>query len=312
MKNYRTPFILFAVCALAFGPLCVEFFGSEWRAKWMLAWAANQLQNKQFEAAEKTLQCATEMSDNLATDPEFWKLKFDLVLNKKDTGPEVYSELFQEAMVHIPKLPAALQASLAHDVGGLLHQCNQNQLAVDIMEKFFPPISQRTPSENNSIAYFRSKIRKGLETALLEIDAALVKDGTSEAAFLDTKAWVLHGLSRNELALDFVQAAIQKQSEAIGELKGMAREDRVEFKKWLFDDSSSLQVDAVQKSNAMAELKKRFSGYPPEAIEAFARGVASLRFHRASILDELGRSDESEPDYAWLDRFGLEQTDKLN
>ena len=48
------------------------------------------------------------------------------------------------------------------------------------------------------------------------------------------------------------------------------------------------------------------------AREALARRVASLRFHRACILDELGLTEQSELDYAWLDSFGFHETDKLN
>jgi hypothetical protein len=37
-----------------------------------------------------------------------------------------------------------------------------------------------------------------------------------------------------------------------------------------------------------------------------------VRFHRACILDEVGRTDESELDYRWLDQFGFTEPEKLN
>ena len=309
MKNQLTPVIIVAVCALALGPLCTGFFGPEWRAKWLLASAANQFQNEQFDEAESTLQRATELSADLATDPEFWKLKFEIVLNKKNASQEVYSRLYEDSLSQIAKTPPAYQADFAHAVGSLLHQCQQNQLAVEILEKFFPPIAKRTPNENNSLAYFRSKTKKGLETALLEIDAALVKDGTSQVEFLDTKAWVLHGLNKNELALTFVQEAIRKKNESVGKLD---EDESKVLQKWLFAASDVQEIETAPVSNKLEELKKRFPVYDPKGLNDLARGVAALRFHRACILDELGRTEDSELDYAWLDSFGFQETDKLN
>jgi hypothetical protein len=244
-----------------------------------------------------------------STDPEFWKLRFEIVLNKKNASQEVYSQLYQDSLSQIAKTPLAYQADFAHAVGSLLHQCHQNQLAVEILEKFFPPIAKRTPNENNSLAYFRSKTKKGLETALLEIDAALVKDGTSQVEFLDTKAWVLHGLNKNELALTFVQEAIRKKNESVGKLDVTVAKV---LQKWLFDASAEPEIETAPVSNKLEELKNRLPVYDPRDLNDLARGVAALRFHRACILDELGRTEDSEIDFAWLDSFGFQETDKLN
>jgi len=311
MKNQLAPFIILSVCALALGPLCAGFFGPEWRARWMLALAANQFQDEQFDEAEKTLQSAAQLSTDLTTDPEFWILKLEIDLKKKN-GSQDFQPLSKEVQSLIAKSPTANRANLANFVGGLLHQRHQNELAVEILEKFLPPISQRTANENNSIAYFRSKTKKGLEIALREIDAALVADGNMQPEFLDTKAWVLHGLNRNELALTFIQQAIKNEDGAIGKLKGMNEKDRIELQKRLFAAPSTQEASTSTAKNKLEDLTKHLSDYPSKPLEALARRVASLRFHRACILDELGLTEESELDYAWLDGFGFQETDKLN
>ena len=309
MKNQLTPVIIVAVCALALGPLCTGFFGPEWRAKWLLASAANQFQNEQFDEAESTLERAADLSADLANDPEFWMLRFEILANKKNPSQEFLSRLYEESISRIANEPAANQANLAHAVGSLFHQCHQNQFAVELLEKFFPPISKRTPNENNSLAYFRSKTKKGLETALLEIDAALVKDGNSQVEFLDTKAWILHGLNRNEIALTFVQEAIRKKKESVGKLDDAAANL---LQEWLFAASVVPASETASVSNKLEELKKLLPAYDPRGLGYLARGVAALRFHRACILDELGRIEDAEIDYAWLDSFGFQETDKLN
>jgi len=220
--------------------------------------------------------------------------------------------LYEEVQSQIAKSPTANRANLAYLVGGLFHQCHQNELAVGILEKFFPPISQRTANENNSISYFRSKTKKGLETALREIDAALVTDGNMQPEFLDTKAWVLHGLDRNELALTFIEQAIKNEDAAIGKLRGMDEKDRIELRKRLFATPGTVEASTTTAKNQLEDLTKHLSDYSSKSLEALARRVASLRFHRACILDELGLTEQSELDYAWLDSFGFQETDKLN
>jgi len=311
MKNRLSPLIIISVCALALGPICAEFFGPGWRARWILALAANQFQNQQLDEAEKTLQSAAQLSAALTTDPEFWILKLEIDLNKKNLN-EDFGTIYEEVESQIANSPTANRANLAYLVGGLFHQCHQNELAVEILEKYFPPISQRTANENNSIAYFRSKTKKGLEKALREIDAALVTDGNMQPEFLDTKAWVLYGLNKNELALTFIQQAIKSEEAAIGKLKGMNEKDRIELQKWLFAAPIAQEASTSTAKNRLEGLTKRLSDYPSKPLEALARRIASLRFHRACILDELGLTEESELDYAWLDSFGFQETDKLN
>lgn len=296
----------------------------------MLAWAANAYQNGNPEEAEETLKRASELSSQLATDSEFWKLKFDFVFNKEKTSSEAVSKLFEESLTQISRAPENQQAVIASFVGQLLHLHHKNDLAVKVLEKFYPPISKRDAAENNTIAYFRSLTGKRLETALVEIDAALVSDGTSREEYLDTKAWVLHGLHKDAVALPFIEEAVKKLYSHIQRYNGVRMADRLEFHAWLYSDvakaiptESADEVatekiaaekikDKASATNRLDELKLRFAYLSPVELDDLARKIAALRFHRACILDELERNEESDLDYAWLDRFGFTETDKLN
>ena len=326
MKKYLTTIIIVAVCALVLGPLFAGFLGPDWRARWMLAWAANAYQNGHPEEAEETLNRASELSSQLATDSEFWKLKFDFVFNKEKTSSEAVSKLFEESLTQISRAPEYHHAAIASFVGQLFHLHRKNDLAVAVLEKFYPPISKRDAAENNTIAYFRSLTGKGLETALVEIDAALVADGTSREEYLDTKAWVLHGLRKDDVALPFIEEAVKRLYSHIQRYNGVRMADRVEFHAWLYsevvaktDATESADEGAVEKiinkasaPNRLDELKLRFPYINPDELDDLARKTAALRFHRACILDELGRNEESDLDYVWLDCFGFTETENLN
>ena len=252
-------------------------------------------------------------------------MKFDLAFNNEKPDPDAVATLFQDSVFYISQSSANRQPVIAEFVGERLHLRRENDYAVKMMERFFPPIQLRGPNENNSIAYFRSLTRKGLETALMEIDAALVADGTSRAEFLDTKAWVLHGLGQDATALPFIQESLKKIHSQLKQIAGVHTEDRAKFLAFFIsdiedstredsttEDSAENDSTAAQPKNRLDELKNQLPYLQPLALELQAERIASVRFHRACILDELGRTEESELDYRWLDRFGFTEPDKLN
>ncbi len=344
MKSYRTPIMIIAVCAIALGPLFSGFFGPDGRARWLLAWAANAYQNGDPDNAERTLERASELSSAIATDEEFWNLKFDLVFNKEKRSQEDIAKLFKESMALILKVPKPRQAKTATDVAQRFHLKKLNDQAVELMETFYAPLAERKAGENNDLAYFRSLAKKKLDTALKEIDAALIADGTSRKEFLDTKAWVLHGLKRDEEALRFADEAIvklaaefkkilpasdqktflamffpefEKKTDEVKNAKpDIANPDTASYESGVlkkeFDSVAAAKTDELLRgTNRLEVLKDLCPHINPIAIDALARQVASLRYHRACILDELGRSVESDLDYAWLDQFGYANTAEI-
>ena len=315
MKKYLTPALISCVCLLAFGPLLPFFWGPDWRAKWKIAWAANEYLDGHPDKAEESLKQAALLSHQIATEPEYWNLKFDLVFNKEKPSSETIATLCEDSVALISRTPEIQRRILAYLVGEHFHLRRENEYAVKIMEKFFPPISKRSASENNFLAYARALSKSELQIALTEVDAALVADGTARTEFLDTKAWVLHGLGRDKDALTFIEESIKKLHSELKQFKGIPTQDRGKFER-LFEAEV---VDATKTDSLdslpirrLDELKKEFPSLRPIELELEAKRIAVVRFHRACILDELGRTDESELDYRWLDQFGFTEPEKLN
>ena len=315
MKKYLTPILVASVCLLAFGPLLPIFFGPDWRAKWTIAWAANEYLDGHPEKADELLKRAESLSHQVATETEYWKLKFDLVFNKGKPSSEAVADLFEASVALISRTPANQRPDIANFVGERFHLRRENEFAVRVMERFFPVIPKRDPNENNSLAYFRALSKKGLETALEEIDAALVADGSARTEFLDTKAWVLHGLGRDKEALPFIEESLKKIYLQLKKIEGIPSAELAKLERLFVDeveDEPDTDSSAKIPRNRMDELKKAFPSLMPAALELQAERIAAVRFHRACILDELGRTEESERDYRWLDQFGFTEPEKLN
>lgn len=315
MKKYLTPILVACVCLLAFGPLLPVFFGPDWRAKWTIAWAANEYLDGNPDKADELLKRAETLSHQVATETEYWKLKFDLVFNKGKPTSEAVAELFEASVALVARTPAHQQPDIANFVGERFHLRRENEFAVRMMERFLPGIPKRDANENNSLAYFRALTKKGLETALEEVDAALVADGNARPEFLDTKAWVLHGLGRDKEALPFIEESLKKIHLQLKKIEGISAAERAKLEELFVNEvEPGPDTEASVKSprNRMDELKKAFPNLMPAALEQQAERIAAVRFHRACILDELGRTEESELDYRWLDQFGFTEPEKLN
>ena len=296
----------------------------------MLAQAANEYQNEQPDQAEETLVKALNASNEIAGDPEFWILRFQLVFGKEKADSLAVSALFDEAISAIPKLEEDRQTYAAMIVAELFRTNKRTDLAVDILQTCFPPLEKRSSVANNELAYFRSLQMKELDVALKEINAALAAN-PDVPEFLDTKAWVLHGLNRNEVAIKFINESISQSYELLKKEFSNPKDGK-DFCQ-LFEPDTPTQSPSVENppvepesvepesvdskvgvekvEDPLAMIRKRFPLSNRNAVDTLAKKIAVLRFHRACILDDLGRTEESEVDYAWLDRFGFSDTKKL-
>lgn len=331
MRNYLTLFIVLATCAVAFGPFCTGFFGPASYARWMLAQAANEYQNEKPDQAEKTITKALNASNEIAGDPEFWILRFQMVFDKEKPDAIAVSALFDDAMDTIPTLEEDRKIYAAMLVAELFRTNQHTDLAIDILQTCFPPLEKRTSVANNSLAYFRSLQMKGLDVALKEINAA-VEANPNVPEFLDTKAWVLHGLNRNEVAIKFANESISRTYDLLKKEFSNEKDGKDFYQ--LFEPDTAKQSPSVENpptepesesedskvgekieveivDDPLDKIRKRFPRSDQIAVEALAKKIAVLRFHRACILDDLGQTEESEIDYAWLDRFGFSDTKKL-
>lgn len=141
----------------------------------------------------------------------------------------------------------------------------------------FPGIADRTPEERNCIAYFASLANRDLEIALAEVDKALKEEVNSE--MLDTKAWVLHRLNKNEEALPIINEAISLQETELKKLPADVLKTVERFLDGKLDDKKSLRTP----------------------VQELLKNLAVLRYHRAEILLAAGKDEDAEKQFEWLD-----------
>jgi hypothetical protein len=208
MRKYSVLLIVSATCLLVLAPLCSVLVGPAGYARWLLAQAANEFQRNRPDQAHATLAKALESSVAIAADEEYWDLRFQLAHQSQPPDPTELELLKKDAIRLLPNLDdsdAKQRACLV--VADLFHKQDETRHAIDILQTVFPQMSQRTPMINNNLAYFRSLEKVDLPLALKEINAAI--DTQYDAGFLDTKAWILHRMNKNEEAFKFANASVE-------------------------------------------------------------------------------------------------------
>ncbi|MFM8400330.1 MAG: tetratricopeptide repeat protein, partial [Pirellula sp.] len=171
----------------------------------------NEFDRGNVTQAQKILEAAFAKSPDLIEDKDFLRQVDRIETDgKADGASNLLTTLLEEKMRRI-KDPDD-RAETAFMFSSLISNRKQFDKAVQILSENLPEQAKRTPTQNNQIAYMRALAGTDLELALSEIDAAIeVQENDS---FLDTKGWVLHRLGRNDEALEVMDKALAKLTEA--------------------------------------------------------------------------------------------------
>ena len=195
-------FLVLATIALPVVPVLSDYFGPSTYARWLLANAANQYDQGNVTQAQESLQKAHDMSKDIVTDGNFWR-QFERI--EGDTsGPSKSSKIWEDMVRRVADPEQRAMAAL--EVSNLLSNRRQFDVAARILADNLPPREDRNAVQNNQIAYMRSLAKIDLEEALLDINQAIKQ--LNNESFLDTKAWVLHQLGRNEEALPLIDESL--------------------------------------------------------------------------------------------------------
>jgi hypothetical protein len=267
--NMRKPgnfLIILATIALALGPLCIYFVGPSAQSRWVLAQAANEYQDGHLELASKTLERALAISQDITADPQYWKLRFQMLFDNSDAKNDaskasIAESLCQESADAISKLEEErLPAAIA--VGTLFENYDRIDLAIELLEKTHPNIEQRPTVINNGLAYYRSLDKKRLDVALQEINQAIkqaVAAGESDLYQLyDTKAWVLHGLRQNQLAFKFADRSVREAYDSMRNMRDILEPDPIAS-----DWALKMAMQRVQAQKTGPTSKEVSSPNPP-------------------------------------------------
>lgn len=195
-------FLVLATIALPAVPVLSDYFGPSTYARWLLADAANQYDRGNVAQAQESLQKAYDSSKDIVTDGNFWR-QFERI--EGDTsGPSKSSKIWEDMVVRVANPEQRALAAL--EVSNLLSNREQFDVAAKILVDNLPPREDRNPIQNNQIAYMRSLAKIDLEEALLDVNRAI--EQLNNESFLDTKAWVLHQLGRDEEALPIIDESL--------------------------------------------------------------------------------------------------------
>ncbi|AMV32288.1 hypothetical protein VN12_09205 [Pirellula sp. SH-Sr6A] len=307
----RNAILLIAILIPVF-PVARVYYWQHALPRWYLAYAANELAAERVDSATRTLDRSIEMDPSIASDLHYWRLRLDLLLGQKELPDEKIEEFIAHAFEQLERIESLpLRAAVSDWIASRLLQERQAPAAVRIMSHFFPSIAERTPVQNNDLAYARAIARVNLDLASKEIDAALRKTNERNSGFLDTKAWVLHLQGKNQLAQEFSQAAIELLYRDLSAVnRNLADAFYPDAKIELIRDE--LEAEGLEKEKTKAaEGLKMLSAVTESQVDQQLRMIAVLRHHRASILEALGEEEGAALDRLWLRLFGFHDTESL-
>lgn len=279
-------------------------------ARWYIAAAVNAETLDEGDP-DALLARAIQWGDGSSISDDLWLQRIVVALKR---NPESVPDLLSEAIEEVPTI-----AKLARSLGAELCEggefCKGGYFEAAVRTALLFPTSGelsdiRHLDQLNQVAYYRSLAGTELDQALQDIETALQhlpsQQEQARAAFLDTRAWVLHGLRRHEEALVDINKCFEilnrSQSGLIGLMTANAdsgddnsRDDDAEI------SATESDFDASEPNSKTAENANN------EAKRATTKeqSLGPIYYHRAKILEALDRFDEAEMDFQWLRSRGL-------
>ncbi len=335
--NRTAVVLIVTIClCIVFIPSIVSYIPVE-RSKWLVAKAQNIL-NLSKNVDEGVKQQARDLLNQAE--------KLNPAIANSMDYMTIYASVNDDSIDYMSKLIAKLDydmqlVALDQWIKRLFKEQNP-QAVIEVIEKVLPDKDLWTPNLHNSFAYAASLANVRLEEAEAAIEEALKLEGELDA-YLDTKAWVLHKLMRNEQALPIIQQAIQK-----------------DFQSWhLSLDSPLLELDKVSKSlkdyvsaveksdplakvspeQLMAELRLLQSDDVPaedqERIKSLKdawkdlqvptyhgpvdsgkilellQSLMTLRYHRSEIIRAIGFTETADLEWKAIEAMGFSDPNQL-
>ncbi|MCA9192852.1 MAG: hypothetical protein KDB03_13845 [Planctomycetales bacterium] len=279
-KSILNLFIILSVVALVAVPVIVGGYRAE-LARWYIAAAINAVEIY-GESGEKEIQRALEWDSQIEMDPAY--LHFRLSEMKMKGSPT-------DALVKfVGKLDPhkSSDRSLFLDVQSLLYERKEYWIEVEVIESFLLPEDRESATNLNLLAYLRALCARELDTALQDIDKAL-SIAPDDPNLLDTRAWVHFQAGNPSKALDDSQRAVELYVTLISDWDSFLTSQKQLLDRFRQEHASKTEEFLVSESQIHRVL--------------WAYGV--LRYHRAKILETLGRIDEAQADLDWLKDWHL-------
>lgn len=237
---------------------------------------------------------------------------------------------------------ADLRRMLAEELAHILELRDDFESTLEAYKLWFGENYVREANNLNSLAYARALAKVELDQALVDIDEAL-RYHPNEPALRDTRAWVYYQLGRYDEALADADFSVKAQdSPSITNWWGKAVDFLLTPKKLPTTEAESTATvevatgevatdsevvageSAGESAGVVAELGANENEPPIVMLDPpknyltrskagsllWSQGV--MRYHRAMILEKLGRSQEAEADWKWIEENRLPPDDRLH
>ena len=276
------PIIVGAVFLVVF-PVAVDRMNGM-RNRWALARVAN-LADQGSELAEAELARAILGLSEPERERDYWNVRLKIALNQ-GSGDEAI-DVVRRALQWLPEFRNIALLAYLHFYENL-----DFEQALKARLLFYGEREIEHPVVLNEIAYLRSLALIDLDQGLLEIERAL-RDLPNSAAFLDTRAWILFQMGRPKEALVDATRAV----EIAGRQYEVAQNSFMyRVSQWLGGRPQPSSPDGL-----LTELEA--------GQDLWSLGV--LHYHRGRILESLGRMEEAQEMWQWLQEHQLPKDDRL-
>jgi len=260
----------------------------------------------------------------------YWDVMISRALTEESEAKAI--QTLRDAITANPD-NSTLRILLAEEFASILDKREDFTSTLEAYKLWFGEKYDRTVYRLNALAYGRALANVELDQALVDIDEAL-GHRPDDPELRDTRAWVYYQLGRYEEAFldaDFSVKTRERPSisswlQAVWEWLQVAAESP-ETNLPLGATSEEVP-DSGQVAEEVAEEFAEFGtivGDPPvvmldppknylkrskASVITWSRGV--MRYHRAKILEKLGRVEESEADWKWIEENRLPPDDRLH
>ena len=305
--------IVIGTVAMVLVPVVVGHLPTE-IARWHLAAAANSLAKGDGRYEEHI--AAANRWIPIEQERDFWlpQIQWDL-----KTAPERLPETLRKAIEADPRyrrlaVPVALQVwdhpNFAEDAGDHNAEISSDsefaedldspvagrtrmlEIELAILETAYEPDAEKPLPYLNQIAYTRALLIRDLDQALADINLA-IQEMPDEGSFRDTRAWVLYQMGRPQDAIADADFAVEQYSSS--------------FEMQWYDNAMDWLEQRLIPSGEAEESEVRTR----RTTESNFWNLAVLHYHRAKILDALGRTEDAEVEWQWLRSRNFPLDDRL-
>lgn len=263
--------IVLATIGLVLAPVAQSQFASE-IARWYLADAANRV--TAGEDIQRQLAKAKYWCGDVTGQRDYWLLRTEQAMA---SAPGEVEKVIREAV-------ARDKSNFKIGINAAM-RLSQNSLfaeAAAVLEASCVDGLRDSYEILNHLAYYRALATSDLDQALRDINQAL-EQRPDDPAVRDTRAWVLFQMGKPHEAIKDADFAVKEfdnasVSEFYGETLGWLEERLAGPPEPRSDDGILTQREAGE----------------------FLWGRGVVHYHRAKILEALGRSEEAEAEFQWL------------